>query len=332
MIDILPGLPSNVVGFKATGEVTREDFEKVVFPGIKQHMDVSRKLNFIFYVDTPLRNFSAGAWIRDIWLGIKKFAAWHKVAIVSDVEKIRHFTDSISHILPGEYRGFLSAQFEDAVRWASTEEQESSAIAIPAHIEALLPAQVKGESTQTSATVMADNDEHAVYIFDRAAERVLDINNWTDHCSPMSSNFQLTDDSGEPLQGRATEGDFIQIDLPGPGPRQGRGYDWVRIEKVESHAAQPPDSVFLVQVRPSFDPQNKDFTRIAHFLDETATSTFVVEREGKRVTATVFGRNEVPNKSSTQATDKPRNGVVGTIGAAGLSKLQWKSLVEGLLD
>src|SRR5258708_9489716 len=131
MIDLLPGLPANVVGFKATGEVTREDFEKGDFPGIRKHTDTSRKLNFIFFVDTPLRNFSTGAWIRDIWLGVKKFAAWHKVAIVSDVEKIRNFTDSVSHILPGEYRGFLPAEYEEAVKWAAMEEKAPAAKEAP---------------------------------------------------------------------------------------------------------------------------------------------------------------------------------------------------------
>ena len=337
MIDLLPGLPANVVGFKATGEVTREDFEKVVFPGIKKYTDTSRKLNFIFFVDTPLRNFSTGAWIRDIWLGVKKFAAWRKVAIVSDVEKIRNFTDSVSHILPGEYRGFLPTEYEAAVQWAAAEEKAPAAdaapgIEIPPYIKELLPTQAQGTSTEMSASVTATSEEDAVYIFERARERVLDINHWTDHCRPMATSFQLTDDTGEPLQGRATEGDFIQIELPGRVSREVQGYDWVKIEKVEQYTATSPGSVFLMQARPSRDPQAKGTSRLSHFLEESATSSFIIERNGKKVTATVFGRNEVPNTSGNGAADKPRNGAVSSLGAIGLSKGQWKSLVEGLLE
>jgi hypothetical protein len=148
----------------------------------------------------------------------------------------------------------------------------------------------------------------------------------------LTTNFQLADDTGEPLQGRATEGDFIQIDLPGPGPRAGRGYDWVKIEKIASPSVQGTDRLFLVQVRPSPDPQIKGSDRTAHFLEKSATSTFVIEREGKKVTATVFGRNEVPNTDESDGIDKLRNAAIGTIGAIGLSKVQWKSLVEGLLE
>src|SRR5882757_662289 len=157
MIGLLQGLPPNVAGFRASGEVTREDFEKVIFPEVKRHTAMSGKLNFVFYVDTPLKNFSIGAWIRDIWLGMKQFASWRKVAIISDVERIRNFTDNISFLLPGEYKGFPVSQLEDAVRWAATEERDAEP-EIPAHIGQLLPAQERGKSTLTSAQVTAGKE------------------------------------------------------------------------------------------------------------------------------------------------------------------------------
>src|SRR5579872_6106033 len=84
MIGILPNLPANVAGFRATGLVTKEDYEKVVFPEVERHKKMSERLNFVFFVDTPMKNFSLGAWIRDLWLGLKGFAKWNKVAIISD--------------------------------------------------------------------------------------------------------------------------------------------------------------------------------------------------------------------------------------------------------
>src|SRR5262249_34554145 len=113
MIGILPGIPPNVAGFRASGEGTHEDYENVVFPVIRQHVETFGHLNFVSYVDTSLKNFSAGAWLRDIWMGIKGFARWHRVAIISDVERIRRFTDAISHLLPGEYRGFPTEHLEE---------------------------------------------------------------------------------------------------------------------------------------------------------------------------------------------------------------------------
>lgn len=351
MIGILPNLPANVAGFRATGLVTKEDYEKVVFPEVERHKKMSERLNFVFFVDTPMKNFSLGAWIRDLWLGLKGFAKWNKVAIISDVEKVRNFTDAVSPLFPGEYKGFLPDQLDAAVRWAAMEEKESPtapaspATVIPSYIEELLPAQERGQSTVTSTQVTAANEKDAKFIFERAMERLQDVNEWSDYCGAMTS-FCLTDEGGEPLQGRADVGDFIRIDLPGPGTREGEGYDWVQIEKIEGsdgHDAQgsiitppsqrQPRGLFLMQVRPSRNPCNKGSIQIAHFFESSATSTFIVERQDRIITITVYGRNEVPNTRKPEASvDKWRNAVVGSIGAIGLSKLQWKALAEGLLE
>jgi SpoIIAA-like len=327
MIGLLPNLPANVAGFHATGEVTRDDYEKVVFPEVERHKKTPGDLNFVFFVDTPMKNFSAGAWIRDLWLGLKGFARWHKVAIVSNVERIRNFTDAVSPLFPGEYKGFPPDQLADAIRWASTKEQKLVTDATaPEHIEKLLPAQVKGTATTTTGQVVAATTEDAQIIFERASERLQDVNQWAETCG-ASSSFQLTDDQGAPLQGWANIEDFIRIDLPGPGGREGEGYDWVQVEKIE-----PSGEIFLVQVRPSRNPCIKNSTEIAHFLESSATRTFIIERKGVVVTASVYGRNEVPNSRKTASTiDKWRNAAVGSVGAMGLSKIQWRTLVEGLL-
>lgn len=319
MIGILPGIPPNVAGFKASGEVTREDYEKIVFPVIRQHVETFGHLNFVFYVDTSLKNFSAGAWIRDIWLGLKELARWHKVAIISDVERIRRFTDTISHLLPGEYKGFPTHLLEEAIRWASTEEQAAPAAipaeSIPDYIEALLPPQTRGEAGQTTAEVLTEREEDARYVFERASERLLDVNQWTDMCGSLAAGFQLTDEMGKDLQGHAAVNDFVRIEMPGPGPKGERGYNWVQIEKVEQPVGAATDDLFFIQVRPSPAPPIRADAGSAHFPGESATSTFVLERNGKRVTMTVFGRNKI----------------VGSAGAIGLLKGQWKALVQGLL-
>jgi|GEM_PF-64090 len=350
MIGLLPDLPPNVAGFKATGEVTKEDYEKVVYPEVRRQTALSNHLSFVFYVDTPLKNFSAGAWLRDIWLGMKGLAMWNRVAIISDVERIRAFTNTISHLLPGEYKGFPVERLQEAIRWAATEEKKVSTSTVPAYIEELLPAQTKGESTMTSAEVSAGRESDARFIFERASERLLDVNQWTDHCGALAAGFQLADDTGEPLEGRAAVGDYIRIDIPGPGPAEGKGYDWVRIEKIERRqvtagmggeeeipatgkTTAAAETLSLLQVRPCAHPQTKDAAVTAHFLEDSATSTFIIEWEGKKVRATVFGRNEVPNSQDPAGVgDRVRNAVVGSLGAIGLSKVQWKALVQGLLE
>jgi hypothetical protein len=124
-------------------------------------------------------------------------------------------------------------------------------------------------------------------------------------------------------------GDYFKIDIPGPGPATGDGYDWVRIEAVEEINNPEVESV-LVRVRPASNPQNAN-PDVAHFFSEEATSNFVVQRTGTRVTAEVHGRNEKPNTAAEALVDKVRNTAVAAGAMTAFSKLQWKNLVNGLV-
>jgi hypothetical protein len=70
---------------------------------------------------------------------------------------------------------------------------------------------------------------------------------------------------------------------------------------------------------------------VAHFFDEQSSSSFVVKREGKKITGGIYGRNEKPNTDTEKLVDKIRNIAVAGGAISGLSKLQWKSLVNGLV-
>jgi hypothetical protein len=122
MIIKMTGLPSNVIGFTASGEVSMQDYHDIIFPEVNKQVANEDKLNYVFLIDTPLNDFTAGAWVSDVWLGLKEMAHWRRVAIVSDVEKVRHFTDVVSKFIPGEYKGFPIAELKDAVSWAGERE------------------------------------------------------------------------------------------------------------------------------------------------------------------------------------------------------------------
>ncbi|HET7897956.1 MAG TPA: hypothetical protein VFL47_09810, partial [Flavisolibacter sp.] len=116
-----------------------------------------------------------------------------------------------------------------------------------------------------------------------------------------------------------------------PGTKTGAGHDWVRIEEIVEFA-EDMDDFTSIRVRPANNPTSRN-SDIAHFYTDDATSNFIIKREGTKVTAGVYGRNEKPNISAVETlADKVRNAVVGTGGAVGFSKLQWQTLVKGLLE
>jgi hypothetical protein len=83
-------------------------------------------------------------------------------------------------------------------------------------------------------------------------------------------------------------------------------------------------------VRPAPDPHTSN-PNIAHFFSGGSTSTFVITREGQRVTASIYDRNIQANEETKQTMDKARNAVVGLAAKHGLSRLQWKALTEALV-
>lgn len=199
--------------------------------------------------------------------------------------------------------------------------------------EKIVPPQKEGGKKDIQHTVTAVDDDDARKLFVIARNRLLDINGWDKVCGPVSAKFHLTDADGKDVERTAEKNDFFKIALPAPGPAEGKGFDWVQIEAIEdkSDSTGPYESIGL-RVRPSSDPTQKNVENVAHFFDSDATSSFIVERRGKTVTASVLGRNEKPNTSDTDnVVDKIRNAVVGAGAIAGLSNVQWKSLVTGLI-
>ena len=175
------------------------------------------------------------------------------------------------------------------------------------------------------------DEEGAKRFFNVVKNRLLSINRWKEWAGALSADFKLTDAQGTEVNGNPHKGYYFKIDIPAPGIVSGEGYDWVQIEEVKEEAEN--DCEFIaIRVRPAPSPVNEK-TDVAHFYSDEATSNFIVRRDGTKVTAGVYGRNEKPNvKKSDTVIDKIRNAVVGTGGVSGFSKLQWKALVSGLLE
>ena len=119
MITRIENLPSNMVGFIAKDAITEKDFTDLVMPAVKELVDRTGKLNYLLVLETPLSNFTVGAWLKDAAMGIKHLLKWNRAAIVSDTESIRTFTDLFSILIPGEFKGFEKSELQTAIDWTS---------------------------------------------------------------------------------------------------------------------------------------------------------------------------------------------------------------------
>ncbi|MBS1563304.1 MAG: STAS/SEC14 domain-containing protein [Bacteroidetes bacterium] len=107
----------DIVAFRASGTVSKEDYDNVVYPAVTELVHRTGRLNYIMVIDTPLHNFTIGAWWKDAILGLKELTKWHRVAILTDSEGVNQFTNIVSLLLPGEYKGFKTTQLTEAIEW-----------------------------------------------------------------------------------------------------------------------------------------------------------------------------------------------------------------------
>lgn len=119
MIEIINDLPPNVIGFRATGKVTKQDYDNVLMPAVDAQSKLFKKINFLLLIDTEISNYTFGAWVDDLLVGLKHLTHWHKVAIVSNNDTVKKITDIFGHLVPGEYKGFKTEDLEAAKKWVA---------------------------------------------------------------------------------------------------------------------------------------------------------------------------------------------------------------------
>ncbi len=85
MLQFIKDLPDHVIGIRATGEVNKEDYVKVLIPRMEELVRRQGEIDYLLVLETDVQNFSVAAWMEDFKLGLKEFpASGRKSAIVTD--------------------------------------------------------------------------------------------------------------------------------------------------------------------------------------------------------------------------------------------------------
>ena len=190
----------------------------------------------------------------------------------------------------------------------------------------LVPEQKGGKENNLEETVKCKNDEECDALFKKARERMMDINSWQKITDEKGASFCVMDDQESVVKRTPCAGDYVRINVPGPGNKDGGGYDWVKIDALKS------DDIHLgMTFRACARPKKNDY-EADHFFDKNATSTFIIQRKSNEVIASYHGRNEKINTEDNSLVDTIRNVFVGIGALLGFSDLQWKKLIKAFLD
>jgi len=124
MLRYIKDLPDHVIGIHAAGEVSKDDYEKVLIPRLEELVARQGEINYLLVLETDIGNFTAGAWWDDFKLGLKHFSRWNKIAVVTDQKLVEWFSDAFRLFIPGKSKGFPMAELDAAIDWVSEQDAD----------------------------------------------------------------------------------------------------------------------------------------------------------------------------------------------------------------
>jgi len=119
MVERLTDLPDNVVGISATGKVTAQDYESTIIPAVEDVLKRHDRVRFLYHLGAAFDGFEAAAMWDDAKLGLAHFAAWERVAMVTDVDWLRVAMKVMGVVMPGHMRVFYDSELDEAKRWVA---------------------------------------------------------------------------------------------------------------------------------------------------------------------------------------------------------------------
>jgi hypothetical protein len=120
MVERMDGMAEGVVGLRASGKLTRDDYREVLEPGLEDAVD-SRAARVVFVID-DFEGLERSAVLEDLKTGLRvelhDRKAWKRLAVVSRDDWIAKAMDLFAWAMP-ELKVFELDQLDEAKAWAA---------------------------------------------------------------------------------------------------------------------------------------------------------------------------------------------------------------------
>lgn len=117
MIELLPNFPDHVVAIVCRGRITKADYDSVLVPAVEAALEKHEKIRIYYEIAPDFSGFDPGAMFEDFKVGMGHLTRWERIALVTDVEWIKHATQLFSFMMPGETKLFPMSQASEARAW-----------------------------------------------------------------------------------------------------------------------------------------------------------------------------------------------------------------------
>ena len=121
MVERMDDMPDGVIGLRASGKLTKEDYTDVLEPALKEAMESGEAR--VVFVLTDFEGLAPSASFEDIKTGLGVELAhrenWTRLAFVTDVDWVAKATQMFAWAMPGELEVYDDlGKLEEAKTWA----------------------------------------------------------------------------------------------------------------------------------------------------------------------------------------------------------------------
>jgi SpoIIAA-like len=121
VVQRIEDVPEGVVGLRASGKLTKEDYTSVLEPGLNEAMG-SGDARVLFVID-DYEGIEAGAAIEDIKTGLGVQLShrkdWKRLAVVTDIDWMAKAMHAFAWAMPGELAVYGTGELEEAKSWVA---------------------------------------------------------------------------------------------------------------------------------------------------------------------------------------------------------------------
>jgi len=119
MIEIISGMPDDLVVAVGHGKVTGDDYKTVLMPAIEGKLDSYERIRLLLRLTRDFNGFSAEAMWDDAKLGLGHGAEFEAVAIVSDVHWINKAVEFFRFFMRFPVKAFRNEDLDEAMEWVT---------------------------------------------------------------------------------------------------------------------------------------------------------------------------------------------------------------------
>jgi len=120
MLEKIIDLPPGIQGLKATGKISKEDYESVFEPLVDEARRDGKRLRFLYELGPDFEGFTPSAVWEDAKMGLRAMRLFEGCAIVTDINWIRDSTRFMSFMMPCPVRVFANSEHASAIEWLSS--------------------------------------------------------------------------------------------------------------------------------------------------------------------------------------------------------------------